>query len=206
MGNQESTETHKCKWGHARDVVLTGTDLSNASEASRLQRILVAALGHRVETLDWNHFLLRLLDPDDRAVTGQERLCVILVRFEDWDHFHEYALNRSLRPSYEVVEKKVNEIIYGLECASTRFNGRCLVCILPCSRLVGRVPELVSFFQSMIDVLKNALSLYDFVRILELDSSVSVAADDGAFRRATVELQAEIEAYCGMPSFLKEDL
>jgi hypothetical protein len=204
MGNQESQESHKCEWGRARSVVLTGTDLSNASEASRLHRVLVAALDRRVETLDWNHFLLRLLDPEDRTFTGPDLLCVMLVRFEDWDHFHEYALNRSPRPSYEVVEKKVNEIIYGLECASTRCNGRCLICILPCSPLVGRVPELVSFSQGMIALLKNALSPHDFVRILELDSGVAVAKDDAEFRRATAELQAEIEAYCGMPSFPKE--
>jgi hypothetical protein len=56
----------------------------------------------------------------------------------------------------------------------------------------------------MIALLKNALSPHDFVRILELDSGVAVAKDDAEFRRATAELQAEIEAYCGMPSFPKE--
>jgi len=197
-------ETQKCDRGQARAMVVTGTDISHASEARRLARILAAGARGRVQTLDWNHFFLHLLDPTDTALVREDSLSLILVRFEDWDHFREYALNRSLRPSYEVVEKKVHDMAYAMECASARCAGRCLICILPCSPVVREVPELVSFFQETIQFLKSSLSPHDFVRILELSHEVSEADSDAAFTAATAELQAEIEAFRGASSFLKE--
>ncbi len=150
-------------------VVMTTTDPTGSVELPFAARLFATGQKMRVDVLEWNHFFLRLLDPADLSMVRDGVLCVVLLRFEDWDHFQEYARTRVGEPSYGLVRKKIGDLIYAIDSASARFAGCFLICVLPCSEIVGEVHHLVSFFDDMKDHIRTSLSHHETVEVIDLD-------------------------------------
>lgn len=139
-------------------VVITTTGLQERPEAALLALGVEKRLHAEVETIEWDQFFARLLDPGDLSLIQQGLLCLVFVRFEDWDHFHDYATKPHITPSYEMARKKISDLIYAVDCAAARSTGRIVVVVLPCSEAVGKTAELVTFFSELTEHMRASLA------------------------------------------------
>lgn len=146
---------------------MTITDLKEPPEMALLALGIERRRHSEVETVEWNRFFSTLLDPGDASLMGPDTLSLILVRFEDWDHFQDYVRDHSIRPSYEMARKKISELIYAVDCASARSTGRIMIVILPCSEMVAGAPELVAFFAELTERTRASLAHHAVVDVID---------------------------------------
>jgi hypothetical protein len=149
-------------------VVITTTDPNGSPEPRVMARLFANGLRMRVDVIEWNRFFLHLLDPANLALVRDGVVCMVFLRYEDWDHFQEHARNPDIEPSYGMVRKKIGDLIYAIDCAAMRCVGRLLLCVLPSSEPVSRVSHLVSFFSEMTDHMRTSLAHHNSVSVIEL--------------------------------------
>jgi hypothetical protein len=149
-------------------VVATTIDrLKTTPEATLFAHWIEAGLRVRVQSVEWDQFFERLLDPLDTSLLREGVLCAVFIRYEEWDHFQDYVANRRIAPSYAMVQRKLQDVIYAMECVVARLAGRILIFVLPCSGTLGALPELVAFFTDLTDHLKTSLADYGAIQVVE---------------------------------------
>jgi hypothetical protein len=139
-------------------VVITTTDLKEWPEPALLELGIEKSLHAGVETVEWDQFFAKLLDPGDISLMRQDLLCLIFVRYEDWDHFQDYVTKHNITPSYAMARKKISELIYAVDCAAVRSASRIVIVVLPCSEVVGKAAELVAFFSELTEHMRASLA------------------------------------------------
>lgn len=128
-----------------------------------------------IEFAPYNQVFQQLLDPSSLLSSNEGGINVVMVRFEDWDHYarNDKSKESTFPISRDKIERNVNDLTAALKSASERTTTPFLVCICPASDPALADADVAAFFRQMEEYLVSELeqinSLY-LISSLELDT------------------------------------
>jgi hypothetical protein len=122
------------------------------------------------QIIEWDSMLRRLLDPDETCWHDPGLWCVLIVWFEDWDHFGDYLRGHNIEPSYALVEKKAGELCHSLGVAARRSKANFCVYIQAWSPAAARCHRVNRFFEDVTERMLDTLADVERVTVLRQGS------------------------------------
>jgi len=147
----------------AAGIVITGSGSLDSMQAfaGKLEK---SSLPVRL-LMAWEDFYVSIVDPDMQFRNQVPDLYVILLAFEDWDHFSDHIRDPRIEPSYGLVRRKTNEVIECLAIAATRTQSR-LAVVIEWSQEAFNCGHVNAFFEEMASSVEEALGAFDQIAIL----------------------------------------